>query len=185
MSPWKHHSLVVWCQGHCQKLMHDPKCVTIMKHYLQLYGTYMPQLSGIPRLIGRLMRRLCGFLVSSLFSGNTLLEAEVNALQIWHHVCVCVCVFKGYNYKDASVLFHLYLFHAPILVNDWMALDNLFLLSRSLRKDFCGRKACSQCNKFSCCWHRILRDFGQGKVWLVFFSCKNNKHYTIFLYLDA
>lgn len=28
-------------------------------------------------------------------------------------------------------------------------------------------------------------DFGQGKVWLVFFLCTKNKHYTIFLYLDG
>ena len=86
------------------------------------------------------------------------------------------CVFFKVFFKDLFIKTHFnaYVFHAPILMNVWMKLGNLPLLSKCPRKDFCRGNTRNQCNKFSCCWHQMFRDFGQSKVWSVFFLCKKN-----------
>ena len=132
-------------------------------------------------LSGRLMR-FCGFLVSSLFSWNTSSSRRQNKK---YDVMRDFFVFENnMTIKTYLCFFHAYVFYAPIWINVWTALDNLPLLSKCLRKDFCSGNARNQCSKCSCCWHWIFRGFGRGKVWLVSL-CKKNENYTIFLYLDA
>ena len=121
-------------------------------------------------------RRFCGFSVSSLFSWKSLLEAEVNA----NMTSYVIVLKEGYDNKETTVFFHVCMFYTPMLINDWMALGRLPLLSRYPRKDFCCENARDQWNKYSCCWHRIFRDFTQGNFLLIFFlwEKKTNKKTT-------